>query len=95
MAILGSPPARESPGYEDLIYETVGETVLHMTSTPGGAPMRLGRDPTRQSRHCSRGRPIVIARDDDFITLRYRDYPKYGKFVRHRAAVALIPAPAQ
>jgi hypothetical protein len=32
----------------------------------------------------------VIARDDDFITLRYRDYPKYGKFVRHRAAVAKI-----
>jgi hypothetical protein len=37
---------------------------------------------------------IVIARNGDMLTLRFRDYPKLPKFSRHRAAVALIsPAP--
>ena len=33
---------------------------------------------------------IVLGRDGDMLTLRFRDYPKLPKFVRHRAAVALI-----
>jgi hypothetical protein len=33
---------------------------------------------------------IVIERDGDMLTLRFRDYPKLPKFARHRAAVALI-----
>jgi hypothetical protein len=33
---------------------------------------------------------VVLARDGDLLTLRFRDYPKYAKFVRHRSAVALI-----
>jgi hypothetical protein len=33
---------------------------------------------------------IVIARNVDMLTLRFREYPKLPKFVRHRAAVALI-----
>jgi hypothetical protein len=33
---------------------------------------------------------VVIARDKDMLTLRFRDYPQLPKFVRHRAAVALI-----
>jgi hypothetical protein len=33
---------------------------------------------------------IVLDRNDDMLTLRFRDYPKLPKFVRHRAAVALI-----
>ena len=35
---------------------------------------------------------IVIARNGDMLTLRFRDYPKLPKFARHRAAVALISA---
>jgi hypothetical protein len=35
---------------------------------------------------------IVIERNDDMLTLRFRDYPKLPKFSRHRAAVALISA---
>ena len=37
---------------------------------------------------------IVIARDDELFTMRFRDYPKYGKFIRHRSAVALIQSEA-
>jgi hypothetical protein len=33
---------------------------------------------------------IVIARNGDMLTLRFREYPKLPKFARHRAAVALV-----
>ena len=33
---------------------------------------------------------IVLERNGDMLTLQWRDYPKYPKVVRHRAAVALI-----
>lgn len=38
---------------------------------------------------------IVVAREDEILTLRYRDYPKAPKFNRHISTVALInPEPA-
>jgi hypothetical protein len=37
---------------------------------------------------------IVIGRNADMFTLRFRDYPKLPKFVRHRNAIALISHPA-
>jgi hypothetical protein len=33
---------------------------------------------------------IVVARDNDMLTLKWRDYPKYPQLVCHRAAVALL-----
>jgi hypothetical protein len=33
---------------------------------------------------------IVLDRDGDMLSLRFRDYPKLPKFARHRSAVALI-----
>jgi hypothetical protein len=33
---------------------------------------------------------VVLERDGDMLTLRWRDYPKQAKCVRHRDAVALI-----
>jgi hypothetical protein len=36
---------------------------------------------------------LVLAREGDMLTLRFKDYPKLPKFSRHRAAVALV-APA-
>ena len=38
---------------------------------------------------------IVVARNGDMFTLRYRDYPKLPKFVRHRNAIALMSVPAE
>jgi hypothetical protein len=38
---------------------------------------------------------IVLARDSEILTLRYRDYPKTPKFERHISTIALInPKPA-
>lgn len=33
---------------------------------------------------------VVIERNGDMLTLRFRDFPKLPKFSRHRAAVALV-----
>ncbi len=38
---------------------------------------------------------LVIARNGDMLTLRFRDYPKLPKFARHRTAVALMSRPAE
>jgi hypothetical protein len=38
---------------------------------------------------------IVIARNADMFTLRFRDYPKLPKFARHRNAIALMSTPAE
>jgi hypothetical protein len=38
---------------------------------------------------------IVIGRNGDMFTLRFRDYPKLPKFVRHRNAIALMSPPAE
>ena len=38
---------------------------------------------------------IVIARNGDMLTLRFRDYPKLPKFARHCTAVALMSPPAE
>jgi hypothetical protein len=38
---------------------------------------------------------IVIGRKDDMFSLRFRDYPKIPKFVRHRSAIALMSPPAE
>jgi hypothetical protein len=36
---------------------------------------------------------IVIGRKDDMFTLRFRDYPKTPKFVRHRSATTTLATP--
>ena len=36
---------------------------------------------------------IVLGRTGDMFTLRFRDYPKLPKFVRHRTAIALMSRP--
>jgi hypothetical protein len=38
---------------------------------------------------------IVIATDNDMLTLKWRDYPRFPKMSHHRTAVALLkPAAA-
>ncbi|MFL6464639.1 MAG: hypothetical protein ACJ73N_09560 [Bryobacteraceae bacterium] len=38
---------------------------------------------------------VVVHRDEEVLTLRFRDYPKQPTFVRHISAVALVnPGPA-
>ena len=38
---------------------------------------------------------IVLGRNGDMFTLRFRDYRKLPKFVRHRNAIALMSPPAE
>jgi hypothetical protein len=38
---------------------------------------------------------IVLDRNDDMLTLRFRDYPRLPKFFRHRTAVALMSPAAE
>jgi hypothetical protein len=38
---------------------------------------------------------VVIERNGDLVTVRYRDYPQYPPMVRHRSAVALISPAAK
>jgi hypothetical protein len=38
---------------------------------------------------------IVVERNGDLVTVRYRDYPQYPPMVRHRSAIALISPAAQ
>jgi hypothetical protein len=38
---------------------------------------------------------IVLERNGDMLTLRFRDYPQLPKFVRHRNAIALMSPPAE
>jgi hypothetical protein len=38
---------------------------------------------------------VVIERNGDLVTVRYRDYPQYPPMVRHRLAIALISPAGQ
>jgi hypothetical protein len=38
---------------------------------------------------------VVIERNGDLVTVRYRDYPQYPPMVRHRSAIALISPAAK
>ena len=47
----------------------------------------------RETLECGWYEAVVIERNDDLLTLRWRDYPLPPDFVRHRSVVALICAP--
>ena len=38
---------------------------------------------------------VVVERNGDLVTVRYRDYPQYPNMVRHRSAIALISPAVQ
>jgi hypothetical protein len=48
----------------------------------------------REAPECGWWESIVVERNGDLVTVRYRDFPKYPSMVRHRSAVALISPPA-
>jgi hypothetical protein len=49
----------------------------------------------QESLACGWWEAIVLERNGDVLTLKYRDYPKYPKLRRHRSAVALISPPSK
>jgi hypothetical protein len=91
----GLVPFIKSELYEDLIYETVGRHgPSYDKHIPSGLPHAWDDIApgnlviAHETLENGWWEAIVIARDGDLVTLRYRDYPKYGKFVRHRSAVS-------
>jgi hypothetical protein len=81
-----NPPAGGSPGAPG--------------STSGGSPPSLPRSwkeiapgqlvIAQETLEDGWWEAIVLERNGDMLTLRWRDYPKQAKCVRHRAVVALI-----
>ena len=98
----GLVPFVKTDVYQDLVFETVGSegpTYVKQTSAelprtwddiaPGDLVL------AHETLEVGWWEAIVIARDGEQLTMRFRDYPKYGKFVRHRSAVALIQSGAR
>jgi hypothetical protein len=48
----------------------------------------------RETLECGWWDAVVIERNGDFVTVRYRDYPAFPPQVRHRSVVALMCSPA-
>jgi hypothetical protein len=49
----------------------------------------------KETSECGWWEAIVIERNDDLVTVRYRDFPDWPHTVRHRSVIALISAAAQ
>jgi hypothetical protein len=49
----------------------------------------------KETSECGWWDAVVVERNGDLVTLRYRDFPRCPNIVRHRSAVALISPPAQ
>jgi hypothetical protein len=83
--------------YEALIVATSGNGTANPSSTPDGLPtswddIAVGHLVVAQEDDVTNGwwEAIVVEINDDLLTLRWRDYPKLPKIVRHRTAVTLL-----
>ena len=98
----GLVPFVEPDVYEDLVFETIGSKGPTYGKDSASRPARTWDDIApgdmilaHETLEVGWWEAVVIGRDGDLLTMRFRDYPKYGKFVRHRNAVALIQSGAQ
>jgi hypothetical protein len=48
----------------------------------------------RETLECGWWEAVVIERNGDLVTVRYRDYPDFLPRIRHRSVVALLNPPA-
>ena len=88
--------------YSDLVIATVGDQEPQANADP--APQDLPRTwddigpghlvIAKETHECGWWEAIVVERNGDLVTVRYRDYPHYPNLIRHRSAVALISPPA-
>jgi hypothetical protein len=82
--------------YEQLIVATNGNGAANPLSTPAGLPaswddiavghLVIAQEDVKNGWY----EAIVVEINGDMLTVRWRDYPKYPKFVRHRTAVTLL-----
>jgi hypothetical protein len=100
----GLVPYIKADLYDELVAATVGE----QQPAPGGPSATTQPLPAsweevaaghlviaKETHECGWWEAVVIERNGDLVTLRYRDIPNYPNLVRHRSVVALICPPAQ
>jgi hypothetical protein len=93
--------------YSEIIVTLVGEPQAAVSKDQDELPVAIGLPRTwdeiapghlviaQEALEYGWWEAVVIARNGDMFTLRFRDYPKLPKFVRHRNAIALISPPAE
>jgi hypothetical protein len=89
--------------YQELVGETVGDQQPAPAQSGNTRPLPRTWDEIsaghlviiQESLECGWWEAIVVERKGDLLTLKYRDYPKYPKLVRHHSAVALISPPSK
>jgi hypothetical protein len=89
--------------YYDLVVETAGDQQPAPAQSNNARPLPRNWDEigagqlviAQETLECGWWEAIVIDRKGDLLTLKYRDYPRYTKLVRHRSAVALISPPSK
>jgi hypothetical protein len=89
--------------YYELLYETMGEPEFWPEQAPEPKAQDLPRSwddvapghlvIARETLECGWWEAVVIERNGDLVTVRYRDYPVFPPQVRHRSVVALISPP--
>ncbi|HEX4549402.1 hypothetical protein, partial [Pseudomonas sp.] len=89
--------------YFELLYETMGEPEFWPQQPPEPKAQDLPRSwddvapghlvIARETLECGWWEAVVIERNGDLVTVRYRDYPDFPPQVRHRSVVALISPP--
>jgi hypothetical protein len=88
--------------YLELVLETAGDEETPTSPDPTAQDLPGTWDNiapghvvlARESLECGWWEAVVVERNGDLVTVRYRDYPQYPPMVRHRSAIALISAPA-
>ena len=89
--------------YSELVAATVGGHEVPKNPDPASQDLPRAWDEVapghlvivRETFECGWWEAVVVERNGDLVTVRYRDFPKYPNLVRHRSAVALISPPAQ
>jgi hypothetical protein len=94
----GLVPYIEGDLYNDLLVATLANQLPKPNPDP--APQDLPRTwdeiapghlvIAREALEIGWWEAVVIERNGDLVTVRYRDYPQYPPMVRHRSAIALI-----
>jgi hypothetical protein len=89
--------------YTELLSAVMGELRPQQSPEPGPKDLPRSWDDVapghlviaRETLEFGWWEAVVIERNGDLVTVRYRDYPEFPPQVRHRSVVALISPPAQ
>jgi hypothetical protein len=89
--------------YTELLSAVMGELTPKQSPEPGPKDLPRSWDDVgpghliiaRETLECGWWEAVVIERNGDLVTVRYRDYPEFPPQVRHRSVVALISPPTK